>query len=208
MAAQEARKPAELGEDLAVDPGVTLMLPQFLRGRRTEDFAEALVLQGAGTKVQPGERGVRGASGGPGWRVGPPLAGLGGCAGDTWAVQPVKLLVQECGERQGGRLRQQAGADRQRMAQGAAELLIDGDDVGEQPAPQVVLFQEGAQRRRARLLVASAVSGADIHRGVLAGGRRIGSLSGAGLAPRGYPASHGRPVSLRPVLSWPQSSAP
>jgi hypothetical protein len=176
------------------------MLPQFIRcGRRAEDLAEALVLQGAGAQVQPGGRGVRGASSGPGWRVGPSLAGLGSCAGDTWPVQPVKLLMQERGERQGGTGHQQAGADRQRVAQAAAELLIDGDEVGEKPAPQVVLFQDGAQRRRARVLMVSAMSGADIHLGVLAGDRRIDNLSPACLAPEqmrqvpGIPRSAGQP---------------
>jgi hypothetical protein len=84
----------------------------------------------------------------------------------------VQLLVQERGQRKGGTLGQQAGADGHGVAQATADCLIDGDEVGEHPAPQVVLGQDCAQRGRGCVLAVGVMGGADIHSagpGIVAG---------------------------------------
>jgi hypothetical protein len=123
MPAQESGEPARVVENLAVDPGVLRMLPQ-LGGCRagTEDLAEALILQRAHAHMQPGGFGIVAARRGR-RRVRPSSAGLDGRVVYAGSFEPVQLLMQEGGQRASRAAQQQAGADRQRVAEGLPALL-------------------------------------------------------------------------------------
>ena len=63
----------------------------------------------------------------------------------------------------GGAAHQRGGAEGQRVADAAAYPLIDQDEVGEHPPPQVIPGQDLAQRGPAVILRCGPAGGADIH---------------------------------------------
>lgn len=71
--------------------------------------------------------------------------------------------MQEHAERPDGTAYQRSRAEGQRVADAAADGLIDHDEVGQHPAPQVMPGQDLVQRGAAVILRRRPVSGADIY---------------------------------------------